>query len=67
MYVGKVSELPGGSVEREHRGKKFHVYQVKGVTMVFWQDRKVVCALISDIPAENLVQLAFAKAKTPST
>ena len=62
MYVGNVSELPVGSVERQHRGKKFHVYQVKGVTMVFWQDRKVVCVLISDMPAENVVQLAFAKA-----
>jgi len=62
MYVGKVSELPVGSVERKHRGKKFHIYQVKGVTMVFWQDRKVVCVLISDMPAENVVQLAFAKA-----
>jgi hypothetical protein len=29
---------------------------------VFWQDRKVVCVLISDMPAENVVQLAFAKA-----
>ena len=62
MYVGNVSELPVGFVEREHRGKKFHVYQTKGVTMVFWQDRKVVCVLISDMPSENVVQLAFAKA-----
>ena len=62
MYVGKVSELPVGSAEREHRGKKFYVYQVKGVTVVFWQDRKMVCVLISDMPAENVVQLAFAKA-----
>jgi hypothetical protein len=62
MYVGNVSELPVGFVEREHRGKKFHVYQLKGVTMVFWQDRKVVCVLISDMPTESVVQLAFAKA-----
>jgi hypothetical protein len=62
MYVGNVSELPVGSVEREHRGKKFHIYQADGVTMVFWQDRKVVCVLISDMPTENVVQLAFAKA-----
>lgn len=62
MYVGNVSELPTGSVEREHRGKKFYVYDVKGVTMVFWQDRKVVCVLISDMPTESVVQLAFAKA-----
>jgi anti-sigma factor RsiW len=62
MYVGNVSELPVGSVEREHRGKKFNIYRVKGVTMVFWQDRKIVCVLISDMPTENVVQLAFAKA-----
>jgi anti-sigma factor RsiW len=62
MYVGNVSELPVGSLEREHRGKKFHIYRVKGVTMVFWQDRKIVCVLISDMPTENVVQLAFAKA-----
>jgi anti-sigma factor RsiW len=37
MYVGKISELPRGSVEREYRGKKFYVYQVKGITMVFWR------------------------------
>ena len=62
MYVGNVSELPVGFVEREHRGKEFHVYEVNGVTMVFWQDRKVVCVLISDMPAEDVVQLAFVKA-----
>ncbi|MFL6500763.1 MAG: anti-sigma factor family protein [Candidatus Udaeobacter sp.] len=62
MYVGNVSELPVGAVEREHRGRKFRMYQVSGVTMVFWQDHKVVCVLISDMPTENVVQLAFAKA-----
>jgi anti-sigma factor RsiW len=65
MYIGTASELPAGSVERENRGIKFHIYQVKGVTTVFWQEGKVVCVLSSDIPAENVVQLAFAKAKPP--
>ena len=65
MYLGTASELPAGSVERENRGIKFHVYQVKGVTMVFWQEGKVVCVLSSDMPVENVVQLAFAKAKPP--
>ena len=62
MYVGTASELPAGSLERQNRGIKFHVYQVKGTTMVFWQDHKMVCVLISDMPVENVVQLAFAKA-----
>jgi anti-sigma factor RsiW len=65
MYVGTVSELPAGSVERENRGIKFHVYQIKGVTMVFWQEGTVVCVLSSDIPSEKVVQLAFAKAMLP--
>ena len=65
MYIGTASELPAGSVERENRGIKFHVYQVKGITTVFWQEGKVVCVLSSDIPAEDVVQLAFAKAKRP--
>lgn len=67
MYVGTVSELPTGFVEREKRGIKFHVYQVKGVTAVFWQEGRVVCVLSSDMPAENVVQLAFAKAKPPAS
>jgi anti-sigma factor RsiW len=65
MYIGRASDLPAGSVERRNRGVKFYVYQAKGVTMVFWQEGKVVCVLSSDIPAENVVQLAFAKAKPP--
>ena len=65
MYAGTVSELPAGSVERENREIKFHVYQIKGVTMVFWQEGSVVCVLSSDMPAENVVQLAFAKAMLP--
>ena len=65
MYIGRASKLPAGSVERENHGIKFHVYQVKGVSMVFWQEGKVVCVLSSDIPTENVVQLAFAKAKPP--
>jgi anti-sigma factor RsiW len=62
MYAGTVSELPAGSNERENREIKFHIYQIKGVTMVFWQEGRVVCVLSSDMPAENVVQLAFAKA-----
>jgi anti-sigma factor RsiW len=66
MYLGAVSELPAGSAERENRGIKFHIYQVKGITTVFWQEGKIVCVLSSDISTEDVVQLAFAKAKRPS-
>ncbi len=65
MYAGTVAELPVGAVERENKGIKFHIYQAGGLTMVFWQEGTVVCVLSSDIPSEEVVQLAFAKAMPP--
>ena len=62
MYPGKTTELPAGAVLRENKGIKFHIYQANGVTAVFWQEGTVVCVLASDIPMEEIVQLAFAKA-----
>ena len=62
MFVGRVAELPAGAVIRENKGIRFHVYETSGMTAVFWQEGAVVCALISDIPKEEVVQLAFAKA-----
>ena len=62
MYPGKTTELPAGAVLRENKGIKFHIYQANGVTAVFWQEGTVVCVLASDIPQEEVVQLAFAKA-----
>ena len=62
MYPGAVAELPTGATQRENNGIKFQVYQKGGVTMVFWQEGKIVCALSSDIASENVIQLAFAKA-----
>ena len=66
MYVGTTTELPAGAVERDNNGIKFHIYQSEGVTMVFWQEGAVVCALSSDIPSEQVIQLAFAKAMLPA-
>ena len=62
MFVGRVGELPKGATLRENKGIKFHTYQAKGVTAVFWQEGAVVCVLASDIAPEEVVQLAFAKA-----
>lgn len=65
MYAGTMTALPGGATERENKGIKFQMYQTAGVTAVFWQEGTVVCVLSSDIPAEEVVQLAFAKAMLP--
>ena len=62
MYAGSVMDLPRGAAERENNGIKFYLYEKGGLTMVFWQEGTVVCVLTSDIGAEQVVQLAFAKA-----
>jgi hypothetical protein len=62
MYAGTVAALPAGAVERENKGIRFYIYEKKDLTMVFWQEGTVVCVLASDIGAEQVIQLAFAKA-----
>ncbi len=62
MYAGTVAALPAGAVERENKEIRFYIYKKRGLTMVFWQEGTVVCVLTSDIGAEQVLQLAFAKA-----
>ncbi len=62
MYLGKVGDLPSGAIVRQNNGISFQVYTVKGMTAVFWQEGAVVCALVSNGGAEEVIQLAFAKA-----
>lgn len=40
----------------------FFVYRRGGSTQVFWQEGPTACVLVSDLPTEDVVQLAFAKA-----
>lgn len=62
MYPGNVSELPPAAEVRQERGFTFHIYRQSGLTAVFWQERDITCVLVSDINAEEVVQLAVAKA-----
>ena len=62
MFVGQITALPPGATVREDHGIKFQIYETKGLTSVFWQEGAVVCALVSDLPQADVVQLAFAKA-----
>lgn len=66
MYQGRLSSLPPAADVRQHGGLVFRVYERKGRTLVFWEEGQVVCVLTSDIPTEELVQLAFAKAMKAS-
>lgn len=62
MYEGRLLDLPPATDIREHGGLVFRVYERLGRTLVFWEEGQVVCVLTSDIPTDEVVQLAFAKA-----
>ena len=62
MYEGVP---PAGAEVRLHEGIRFQVHHRGKTTLVFWPEGDVVCVLVSDIPSEEVVQLAFAKAMKP--
>lgn len=62
MYRGEEGELPPGAVVHELDGIRFMVYERPGVTLVFWQEGAVMCVLAANLPREEAVQLAAAKA-----
>jgi anti-sigma factor RsiW len=62
MYPGIASDLPKGAELREHNGIKFYIYQRHGLTTVFWEEGELLCVLVSDIPSQQVIELAFAKA-----
>ena len=63
MHPGSLAELPAGAEIRWDRGRSFHIYARQGSTVVFWQERNLCCALISDASAEETIQLAQASVK----
>lgn len=62
MYEGDIRDLSGAPEVREHGDFTFLVYRAGDLTEVFWQEGTVTCVLVSDMPSEDVVQLAFAKA-----
>ena len=65
MFSGRLSDLPAETEARQHNGFRFHIYRKGEVTAVFWREGAIVCALLSDGPREDVVQLAFANAIAP--
>ena len=65
MYPGSVQALPPPAETRVNNDITFAIYHVGGGTQVFWQEGDIVCVLASDLPAEQVVQLAIAKAMKP--
>jgi anti-sigma factor RsiW len=66
MFEGRLDELPSTSDVRESRGFSFHVFDERGLTLVFWQEGSIVCVLAARLPTEDVVALAMAKAMSPA-
>lgn len=66
MYEGRLTDLPPPADVRESNGFRFHVYTRDGITLVFWQEGELVCVLASELPAEEVIALAQAKAMAPA-
>jgi len=62
MYRGRIEVLPRGLERREHDGITFFIDERNGTTAVFWQEGAVVCVLVSELPRDEVISLAYAKA-----
>ena len=66
MLSEGLAALPPPEETRQHDGIPFQVYHLGEVTVVFWPEGRVLCALAGRGEPEALIQLAFAKAMKAS-
>jgi anti-sigma factor RsiW len=67
MFLGSLDELPEGAERRTIDGRTFLVYREGADTVVFWAEGRVICAFVGDLPIEDVLALAVAKAsKAPA-
>jgi anti-sigma factor RsiW len=66
MLRERLAALPPPHETRQHDGIPFQVYHLGEVTVVFWPEGPVLCALAGRGKPEALVQLAFGKAMKAS-
>jgi anti-sigma factor RsiW len=62
MFEGRLPDLPDAQEVREHRGFRFLAYEEGAVTVVFWQEGAVLCALAGDFARDEVMALALEKA-----
>ena len=62
MLPGTLDELPPPDRVLDERGFTFQVYERGDATAVFWLEGLVLCVLVSDMPAPELLALARQKA-----
>lgn len=62
MYEGRTAELPTPARRVSYNDIDFLVYERDGLTLVFWQEGKLVCVLTGEGDPKAVIDLAFAKA-----
>lgn len=62
MFVGGLEDLPRPEETREANGFTFYIYHRDGGTQVFWEEGDILCVLASKLPANEVIDLAIAKA-----
>ena len=62
MLRGTLEELPAPDRTHSERGFTFHIYEGAGARAIFWLEGEVLCVLVSDLPAPDLLALAREKA-----
>lgn len=62
MLVAGLEDLPPPEETRVTNGFTFHIYHRDGGTQVFWEEGDVLCVLASTLPANEVIDLAIAKA-----
>ena len=67
MFLGSLDELPPDGERRTIDGRTFLVYHDGADTVVFWAEGRVICAFVGDLPADDVVGLAVAKASKAPT
>lgn len=66
MYEGLLADLPPPAETREQNGFRFQLYRRGTLTLVFWQEGELVCVLGAELPGDEVMALAVAKAMAPS-
>lgn len=66
MYEGLLADLPPPAETRDQNGFRFQLYRRGALTLVFWQEGALVCVLSAELPADEVMALAIAKAMAPS-
>lgn len=62
MVVASLEDLPPPEETRVANNFTFHIYHRGGGTQVFWEEGDVLCVLSSTLPANQVIDLALAKA-----